>query len=556
MSTGGSAGQAGSAFVSIGAKLDDLSSALSKAEGMVKSWASRAAAVVTGAFGGISVGKIVGWADDLAKSVKYAGLVFGESANGISAESERMSARFGVSRRNMVQGMTEIGEVFRRIGAGPEVAARMSAELAKSAVAVGKLRDVDAATALQALEYGLEGSTRGLRQLGINLREEQIEIEASRLGFVKFGDSFSETDLTIARASLIMRSLGGVSRALAGEQPSLSTKIASSWASIKHAFEDVGTAILPVANRIVDNVAFVANSISAWVTQHKSDMDAFVGAAVAAFDAFSASAASLWSRVSATLNGIGVNFTWLSSVARDAFDAISIVWRNWGLIAERTGILVMGGIVNIGETFSWLQSTISVFLDWFGTNWKSIFFDAFETVKTALANLGKNFMDFGKSAYDWVASGFSKPFEFKVTGMMEGKAPAATPAFQAPELKLSNVRDQLAEVDDKLLAAEGKHVDALAKANLEGPGAPPKGEVAGRRSALEYPPPVRRPGQAEFMGLADFAKKIQTTALSQQIDYSRQTAAFTARSAVALEQLVKQGAHAAGPPAARAVGPE
>lgn len=538
----------GEAYVQIGTKLDALSSGLARAESMVKSTMSRIGGLFikigAGIGAGFGLGILLKTADDLSKSYNYAGLVFGDFSKVVISESERISSKFGASRRELVQGASEIGEVFRRIGATPSQAARLTTELVPMAAAIARVRDIDLSEALKAIEYGLEGSTRCLRRLGITLREDQVEFEAFRLGLVKIGGTFSESDLAIARASLLMRMMGNTTKVLENSQLPLSSKFAAAWAKVRHAIEDTGTAFLPIAHRIIDYVNLLAGRISDWVASHRSDMDYFVSSTLSAFDQVTGGMTIIYD----TISKIGNQFGWLGDIARDVFETIGAIWRNWSLIAERTGIMVMGGIINIGETFSWLQSTISAFLDWFATSWRSVFTDSFNAVITALTNLGENFRDFGRAAYDWIASGFSKPFEFKMTPVMKGFA-ATTPGFKAPELKLSSIQDQLAEVDAKMLKVEEKRLDELKK---EKPKVPEEKKVEEGKKALEYPPPFRKPTTAEFVGVSEFWKKIQTGALSGQPNYQQQIAAWTKRTAEATEALLTkdnagQVANAAGP---------
>lgn len=538
----GAGNKVGEAYVEIGAKLTSLTTGLARAEAMVRGTMARIGTIMAGIGGAFSLKTSIKAADELDRAMRYAGMVFGESSKLIIDQAEQMSSQLGVLRTEAIRGTSEIGEVFRRAGASADLAARLANQLAKVTTTTAMIRDVDLPDALKKIEYGLEGSSRGLRSLGINIHETQVEMQAMRMGAIKLGGAFLESDLVAARATLLMRALQGSVKNLDMANLSLGTRMRIIWANFQHVFEDFGKGILPISSAVVNAFVRMSAGVSDFVSQNLPTLQHFTEYVVWGFNQIVEAGTNLWYKVSENFTGLGAKFQWLKDVAQEVFETIGVLWRNWSLIGERTGIMVRGGLINIGETFSWLQETTSAFLDWFSTNWKSIFFDAFDAVTTALINLGKNFRDFGKAAYDWIASGFSKPFEFKLTPLGAGAAARQTPPFNAPMLKLSNVDKELAEVDQKMLAVEQKRLDQLK--------APPKPGVPAPKAA-EFPPPLRKPTAAEFLSLTDYAKRLQIGALSSGIDYQKQTAEWTKRTAEGIERLLEQKpqnvAMAAGP---------
>lgn len=155
---------------------------------------------------------------------------------------------------------------------------------------------------------------------------------------------------------------------------------------------------------------------------------------------------------------VGQVMTWVGGVVRGTFEAIGVVARNWRAIMQEAGVRAMGAIINVGETITWVGTTIGTFLDWFGTHWRTIFADAFNATIQALTNLGTNFVEFGRSAYDWIASGFTKPFQFQMTPVMAGFG-AQTPAMKVPELNLSSVDDQVQQIRAGVAADEARRLE-------------------------------------------------------------------------------------------------
>lgn len=530
------------AYVQIGTKLDALSAGLAKAESMVKSTMSRIGAMVAGIGAGVGIGGMIKIADDLSKSYNYAGLVFGDFAKIVIGESDRVSSKFGASRRELVQGATEIGEVFRRAGAAPSLAARLTSQLIPMATAIARVRDINMPEALKAIEYGLEGSTRGLRRMGLTIRDEQVEMEAFRLGMVKLGGSFSESDLTIARASLLMRMMSETTKVLENSNISLSSKTSAAWAKIRHAFEDVGTAFLPLAHRIIDNVNGIAERISAWVARHKSDLDYFVSSTQWAFDQIRDGLSNLYNDFVKYLSGKGLDFSSLQSALVTVSVTVRGFFEDFGTYAKIAELKFVEMAYHLQDTFNWLKGVVSSFTDWFAEKWES-------GVLGALRATGQFFYQWYKDAQkgaaalgDIVGSALAggKPLP---AGAASGAAPVAT-ALAPAELKFRDLGDRISELNKQLAENSKKRAEEIEERKKPFVG-PPKPEevkaVEERKKALSYPPALRKPNSAEFVGLADFWKKIQVGVLSTQPNYQQQIAAWTQRTAVAAEKLAEQG---------------
>lgn len=204
-------------------------------------------------------------------------------------------------------------------------------------------------------------------------------------------------------------------------------------------------------------------------------------------------------------------------------DGVSMLVRNWDIAWEMIKTTVQTRVTNIGEIFSWLGSAATTVARYVADNWRTLLFDAFEAITTALANLGQNIRDFGSAVYNWISSGFKQPFEFKVTGLFEGKAAMQSPGLNLPEMKLTDLSEKLAPLASALAEREqGRKADTF-----EGPGKK-KGEAA------------RSP--AEFMGLVDFAKKTQVGALG---DPAKETAKNTGKAVGLLEKIANGFADAA-----------
>lgn len=207
-------------------------------------------------------------------------------------------------------------------------------------------------------------------------------------------------------------------------------------------------------------------------------------------------------------------------------DTAAMLVRNWDLAWEAIKTAVVVRATNIGEAFTWLGEAGTTVAKYLSDNWRTLMFDAFEAITTGLANLGQNIRDFGKSVYEWITSGFTKPFEFKATGLFEGKAAMQSRELNLPEMKLTDLADKLAPIGQALAARE----QARPADVFEAPGKKAKPGEASRNPA-------------EFMGIVDFAKKLQTGALAG--DPAKDTAKNT-KDAVGFLEKIANGLADAG----------
>lgn len=202
--------------------------------------------------------------------------------------------------------------------------------------------------------------------------------------------------------------------------------------------------------------------------------------------------------------------------------AITILVRNWDIAWEMIKTTATTRITNVGEVFSWLGGAAVAVASYVGENWKTLLFDAFEAITTALVNLGKNIRNFGSAVYEWIASGFKAPFEFKMIALGEGMADLKSPKLELPDLKLTDAGAALAPLLEELNKRGGEVAPDLA---------PKEADTAADTAAA-----TRRP--AQFLGLVEFARQLQVGALAA--DPSKTTAENTGKTVGLLQRILEK----------------
>jgi TP901 family phage tail tape measure protein len=207
------------------------------------------------------------------------------------------------------------------------------------------------------------------------------------------------------------------------------------WNNVRLTAAGIGDLLLPVIKRLADVFGEVATAVGASVESQRAAIAPWV--------------------------------QWLL----DSIDSVALVWRNWGDIVALTGVSIMGEIDHI-------QAVLGAFLNWVGANWATIFLDAFETVGTALDNLGKNFVDFAAAVAAWAFGGAD--FEFRFTPVLAGLH-LDTPELELPDRDPEFER-QRQEILDRMADRERERLDARARRGAEaaagGPAETPKPDDA------------------------------------------------------------------------------
>lgn len=139
-----------------------------------------------GAAGFVEVAKrSVEAATDLQDQVARTDTVFGKSAAIVQAWSKTSANAMGITRAAALDGASTIGTLLQNIGETAPAAAKMSTRFVQLASDMAAFKKVDPNVALSALESGIQGRTRSLRQFGIMIDNTTIKAEALRMGLLK-----------------------------------------------------------------------------------------------------------------------------------------------------------------------------------------------------------------------------------------------------------------------------------------------------------------------------------------------------------------------------------
>lgn len=227
------------------------------------------------------------------------GAAFAKSAADDAASVDRLKRVFGGAANEMegfikqvMKTIPETDDALReltgttqnfltQLGIAPRAAVGMTETLTKLAADMAAFNHVDIGTALDALEKGLAGKTKGLQTLGVVISEQMVKQEAYRLGLAKVGTELSQSATAHAALSLIMQKMGNQT----GEAARTAGDASKSWAFFKQSIDNLsdsmGTVLIPVMSRVIGIATGAANRISEMGTTAKLTTVIFGGMAAA-----------------------------------------------------------------------------------------------------------------------------------------------------------------------------------------------------------------------------------------------------------------------------------
>ena len=233
-----------------------------------------AGAAMTGMFGGIAIAGVKAAADNEGAWNKF-NTVF----RGIE---EEMGAWVKDIRKIMPTAETEIvrmaagmQDLLVPMGFARDEAAGMSREMIELANKVAAFNDVNPQQVLEAMQSGLMGMPRPLRQFGINTddaRLQQIALDEVLGGSVeKWSDLDSESQKAAKAQALIIAMYRDSADAIAGfdkNQDSAIRRMQEIKASIADLTNTIGDALLPIFDELLKAIIPIISKVADWIKEN------------------------------------------------------------------------------------------------------------------------------------------------------------------------------------------------------------------------------------------------------------------------------------------------
>lgn len=330
-----------------------LDSMLKKAE----SFGNRMTLYITAplvAFAGLGVKNA---AENIEEMEKFNN-VFGESAETVGKWSDEVANKFRLTNTEVKAALSNIQSFFLGIGAERGTASELSKEVYQLAADFGAFTKQGAEQAQQAIQMGLTGMGRGLKQYGIIIDDTRMKETAARMGLHKTVETMTEVEKSMVRLAMMRESMGDMG--VLGAADKASKRLGASLRAVKNGFlefaESIGMMIAPavekISSKLWDFFKFLSEDLSPaikWMLVIIGGLVAIAGPVIVAFT---------------TMAGAGLMFkTMLDKIAFAASRAgvaVGVLLTEAVLIAA--GVAAAAGIIilAIDDIYTYLNGGESV----------------------------------------------------------------------------------------------------------------------------------------------------------------------------------------------------
>jgi hypothetical protein len=194
-------------------------------------------------------------ASDLNESVNAVQVAYGEVGAQILELGKTSARTFGLSTRDLNSYAVQFSAFSQTIaGNGGDIAGTFQSILGR-ATDFASVMNLEVAEALGLFQSGLAGETEPLRKYGIDLSAASVEAYAYAHGIGEAGKQLTEAEKTQARYGALLEQTNKVAGDFANTSDELANKQriqAALWDNVQ---AKLGTAFLPVAQKVTDVIA-------------------------------------------------------------------------------------------------------------------------------------------------------------------------------------------------------------------------------------------------------------------------------------------------------------
>ncbi len=220
--------------------------------------------------------KSISLAVDFEESLSKAQQIFGAVAGNIELAAGKAATAVGMSQSEFLEAASTFGVFGKASGLSGVELSKFADKMVTTAADVASFNNLRPEEAVEKLAAGLRGSTEPLQSVGVLMNAAQVNAEALAMGLVEVGDELTEGQKIMARHSLIMQQLG--EQGAAGDFLRTSDGLANSQriltARIKNLGIELGTVLLPVAEKMASAVEFLIGKFEAWSPAIRNAMEA------------------------------------------------------------------------------------------------------------------------------------------------------------------------------------------------------------------------------------------------------------------------------------------
>ncbi len=194
-------------------------------------------------------------ASTIQEETEKTGVVFGASAKQVQAWAKTLTTSFGISEGEALKSTGVFGNMFHSLNIGEADAAKMSERLVTLAADMASFNNASPEETLAALQSGLAGQVRPLRQFGVFLSQDRIKQEALSAGIAKNASHLSANQKVLAAYNIILHDTALQQGDVARNTGSLSVAQSKFSAALQNTEATIGKALLPTLTKVINAMA-------------------------------------------------------------------------------------------------------------------------------------------------------------------------------------------------------------------------------------------------------------------------------------------------------------
>jgi hypothetical protein len=238
-------------------------------QGMGDQWKGMLTQLATFAAGIFTVAKIKEFAQDsmqaavdLNKTGFQVAQVFGAASGQVTEFAKSAATGLGLSQAEAQRMSSSLGLLLQNMGLNQQQAAGMSTEMVTLAAKMAAFHQADPSDVLHAIQSGLAGNTRGLREYGISLDTARIQQKAVELGLIEQGGALDAASKAQASYALIMEQTTAAQAAEISQAKIYAAQVENLQAAIGNALLPAKKALLQIANQLLSALTPLIEAIA------------------------------------------------------------------------------------------------------------------------------------------------------------------------------------------------------------------------------------------------------------------------------------------------------
>lgn len=195
------------------------------------------------------IGDSISAAEGLDDAIARSDAVFGSASASLVQHASEQANALGMTKEAYMAAAGGMGNLLTNMGVGKEKAAEMSGGLADLAPKLAAFAGVDTDKAMAAMEKGLTGATKGLKEMGIVIPDIPKGLDdAAKAAFIYDN---------------VLKQSGDAQAAWAGNSGDVENSMARVTAAMTDAKATIGSALLPILAPLAEKLAGLASTLLA-----------------------------------------------------------------------------------------------------------------------------------------------------------------------------------------------------------------------------------------------------------------------------------------------------